>query len=116
MNETAKTKSKNGGRAGAAAMAVVPESSGPVEVAASEAAAPADAEAAPAPEVPATPLILKIRTKAADTVVTSFASLRTAQSTAVQKTIAFLTTLDTKLAGALVKSETFLVGKLRIAE
>ena len=115
MNEAAKSKSKNGGRAGAAAMAFVPESSGPVEVAApSEAAAPA--EAAPAPEAPATPLILKIRTKAADTVVTSFASLRTAQATAVQKAIAFLTTLDTKLAGALVKSETFLVEKLRIAE
>jgi hypothetical protein len=70
---------------------------------------------APAPEAapPKPPLVPLLRTKAADTLVTAFASLRTYEKIAVEKTIAWLTAADAKLTQALTAGEQFLVGKLR---
>lgn len=95
--------------------------SGAADVAAMAAiaAAPAEppaptAEAPPATDVAATtpPLILRVKAATSTAVVRSFATLRAAQATAIQRTVAWLTGLDAVMARSLTTGEGFLLAKL----
>jgi hypothetical protein len=76
-----------------------------------------DATAAPAPAAaePAKPtLFLRARVATGKAVVTLFASARTAQSTAIKKSLEWLTAADTRISKSLVVGEQFLLSRLRV--
>lgn len=88
--------------------------------AAAIAGATAETEATPAPEVtseeppPRAPLIVRLRLASGDAVVRSFASIRAAQATAVERTVTWVGKVDATVTRSLTASEQFLLGKLRL--
>lgn len=78
--------------------------------------APALAEAAaeaPPPELPAKePLLVRVKVATGSAVVRSFATLRAAQASAIQRTLAWLSGLDAMMARSLATGEGFLLAKL----
>jgi hypothetical protein len=113
MSAKAKNKTKNNETTLAEAVAVA-------SVPAVEGAPPVietTATEAPTTETAAKPsLLLRARVATGKAVVTVFATVRTAQTTAVKKSLAWITAADTGLSKSLLASEQFLLSRLKIAE
>lgn len=122
MSAKAKTKNKNNGTtlAEAVAIASTPAAEPPAETAApATETAPAiePPAAATEPEAPAPPsLLLRARLATGKAVVTIFSTVRSAQATAVKKSLAWISAADSGLARSLVASEKFLLERLRVTQ
>jgi hypothetical protein len=113
MSAKAKNKTKNNETTLAEAVAVASATTGEtpppiVETTATE---------TPAAETSAKPsLLLRVRVVTGKAVVTVFAGVRTAQSTAVKKSLAWISAADAGLSKGLLAGEQFLLSRLNIVE
>lgn len=92
------------------------ESAGPIIIEASAIAETPPPEAPPpaAEPTPAPPtLIARVRAVTGKAVVTTFARVRAAQTTTVQKTLAWITAIDAGLSKSLIAGEQFLLTRLQ---
>ena len=110
MSAKAKNKPKNNETtlADAVAIAGTPETAPPASEAG--AAATITTDTAPPPARPS--LLLRARTATSKAVVTLFASVRSAQSVAVKRSLAWITTADAGLEKSLLAGEHYLLTRL----